>query len=93
MGNTNTLLTVKQAAIQMDCKPITIRRWIKSGKIPAYQLGGPKGHLHIPVEALPQFHNITEQRNGQSVKDLPTSIELPAPAPPQVKSGGVTLRL
>jgi excisionase family DNA binding protein len=35
------LLTVKEAALKLRCSPLTVRRRIREGQIPAIQLGGP----------------------------------------------------
>ena len=39
-------LTVQEAAALLRVEPITIRRWIKSGHLPAFQLR-PSGHYRI----------------------------------------------
>ena len=35
-----TLLTVEDVAQRLQIKPDTVRRWIRTGKLPAIELGG-----------------------------------------------------
>ncbi len=46
------LLTVKEAALRLRCSPLTIRRRIREGQIPAVQLGGPGTALRIREDEL-----------------------------------------
>jgi excisionase family DNA binding protein len=43
-------LSIAAAADLLDVAPITIRRRIESGELPAVQLGGPGSAIRIPVE-------------------------------------------
>ena len=45
-------LSIADAARMLDVAPITIRRRIESGEIPAVQLGGPGSAVRIPRRAL-----------------------------------------
>ena len=45
-------LSIADAARMLDVAPITIRRRIESGDIPATQLGGPGSAVRIPRRAL-----------------------------------------
>jgi excisionase family DNA binding protein len=45
-------LSVARAARMLDVAPITIRRKIEAGELPAVQLGGPGSALRIPREGL-----------------------------------------
>jgi excisionase family DNA binding protein len=47
-------ITIPEAAIRLGVNPRTVRRWIESGKLPAYRLYG-QGYVRInadDVEAL-----------------------------------------
>ena len=46
------MLTVAELAKHLQVDPITIRRWIASGKIPAVKLGKS---YRIPAEAVAQI--------------------------------------
>jgi excisionase family DNA binding protein len=45
-------LTVREAASACRCSTPTIRRRVRSGELPAVQLGGPGSALRIPRAAL-----------------------------------------
>jgi len=45
-------LSVADAARMLDVAPITIRRKIEAGELPAAQLGGPGSSIRIPRAAL-----------------------------------------
>ena len=45
-------LSIADAARMLDVAPITIRRRIESGELPAVQLGGPGSALRIPRAGL-----------------------------------------
>jgi excisionase family DNA binding protein len=44
-------LTVEYVAALMLCSPLTVRRWIQSGKLPAVRVG-KRGRYRIPLSAL-----------------------------------------
>jgi excisionase family DNA binding protein len=45
-------LTVAEGAAELHCSEPTVRRRIRSGEIPACQLGGPGSSIRIPRSAL-----------------------------------------
>jgi excisionase family DNA binding protein len=45
-------LSVEHAARLLDVAPVTIRRKISAGQLPAVQLGGPGSSIRIPRRAL-----------------------------------------
>jgi excisionase family DNA binding protein len=45
-------LSIREAAAMVDVAPITIRRRIEAGVLPAAQLGGPGSAIRIPRRAL-----------------------------------------
>ncbi|MGH2496723.1 MAG: helix-turn-helix domain-containing protein [Ktedonobacteraceae bacterium] len=47
-----TLLTVEDVAQRLQIKPDTVRRWIRTGKLPAIELGG---RLRIDPKDLQMF--------------------------------------
>jgi excisionase family DNA binding protein len=49
------LLTVKEAALKLRCSPLTIRRRVWSGELPAVQLGGPGTALRIREDELERW--------------------------------------
>ncbi len=38
--NMNKLLTPNEVSIILNCKPVTVYSWAKTGKLPAYKLNG-----------------------------------------------------
>lgn len=46
------MLTVPQAARQVGREPETVRRWIRSGKLPAKKVGGRYFVDEMEIEAL-----------------------------------------
>jgi excisionase family DNA binding protein len=49
------LITVKAAANVLGVHPITLRRWISSGRVPALQLGGPGNAVRLDPDELERF--------------------------------------
>jgi excisionase family DNA binding protein len=49
------LLTVKETASLLRLHPITVRRMIEQGAIPAVQLAGKGTSIRIPLSALQRF--------------------------------------
>ena len=45
-----TPLSVTQTAHELGCSPATVKRLIKSRKLPATRLPSPKGRGHLRVE-------------------------------------------
>ena len=45
------LLTVKEAAFELDTSERTVRRWVEEGRIDAYECG-PTNRIRIPAEAV-----------------------------------------
>ena len=52
MQDDTHLLTVEDVSKRLQIKPDTIRRWIRSGKLPAIELGG---RLRIDPNDLQEF--------------------------------------
>ena len=38
--NAKSLLTIEQAAVELDKSPVTIRRYVQTGKLAHYRIGG-----------------------------------------------------
>jgi excisionase family DNA binding protein len=38
--NAKSLLTIEQAAVELDKSPVTIRRYVQTGKLTHYRIGG-----------------------------------------------------
>jgi excisionase family DNA binding protein len=57
-------LSVADAARMLDVAPITIRRRIESGELPATQLGGPGSGIRIPRDALTTWLWATSETRG-----------------------------
>jgi excisionase family DNA binding protein len=49
------LLTVKETASLLRLHPMTVRRMIEQGAIPAAQLAGKGTSIRIPAEGLARF--------------------------------------
>jgi excisionase family DNA binding protein len=63
MQTTRRLLTVNEAAERLAVHPITIRRWMRDGRLPALQLGGRGAPVRVDPKALEQFiHAPGEER-------------------------------
>lgn len=55
---TEVFLTVAEAAEILRLSDLTIRRFIKAGRIPAFKLGaGPRAGYRIPAEAIRKLAN------------------------------------
>ena len=54
MTNTESDLSVRQCAARTGMVAETIRSWIKSGRLPAYQIG-PKPVYRVKVADLEEF--------------------------------------
>lgn len=50
--NDSKYLTAGEVATRLDVSRMTVNRWIKAGKLPAFRLGSV---LRIPTEAVDQF--------------------------------------
>jgi excisionase family DNA binding protein len=48
-------LTVDDVATQLQVSQETVRRWIRSGKLPVLDLGGPKAGYRIREDVLEEF--------------------------------------
>jgi excisionase family DNA binding protein len=55
-------LTVKETARRLGLHPLTVRRKIKAGELPALQLGGPKSPIRIFEDELASW--LEEHRNS-----------------------------
>ncbi len=53
-------LTVQQASAIMSCSETTVIRLIGDGLLPAYRLGGLRGHWRIRPQALDEFRKAQE---------------------------------
>jgi excisionase family DNA binding protein len=61
-------LSVARAARMLDVAPITIRRKIETGELPATQLGGPGSAVRIPRQALDTWLWVSS-RHGPADKE------------------------
>jgi len=82
---TTELLTVAEAAKQLKMNPQTIRRWIRSGQLPAIKLGQKEWRISadtlfsqtseqeasIKQERLEAFEEITALRESLRGKNIP----------------------
>jgi excisionase family DNA binding protein len=59
-----TLLTVEEVAKRLGVHIDTIRRWIRSGELPAINLGGPAGY-RITRRDLDTFIRSRRTTDGQ----------------------------
>ena len=57
-------LSIRDAARLLDVAPITIRRKIEAGELPATQLGGPGSSIRIPRDALTAWLWATSETRG-----------------------------
>lgn len=48
----STYHSISSFAKQANVAEITVRRWVKSGRVPAFQPAGRHGRLLIPADAL-----------------------------------------
>jgi excisionase family DNA binding protein len=55
-------LTVKETARRLGLHPLTVRRKIKAGELPALQLGGPKCAIRVFEDELASW--LERHRNG-----------------------------
>lgn len=51
-AHTRELLTVKEAAQRLRLHPMTVRRMIDDGRLPAVQLGGPGTAIRVDAQEL-----------------------------------------
>lgn len=49
MGMHRAYLTVNECATALRVNPITVRRWIWSGRLPATQHAGRNGAIRVPA--------------------------------------------
>jgi len=56
----STLLTVKEAAYELDLSERTVRRWVDEGKIRACEVG-PTRRTRITAEAVDQARTAKEK--------------------------------
>jgi excisionase family DNA binding protein len=64
--------TVNQSAIYMKVHPLTIRRYIKQGKLKAYRAGG---NLRIALEDIRQFMTTAQSSPNRIARTSPISSE------------------
>jgi len=69
-------VSVADAARMLDVAPITIRRRINAGELPATQLGGPGSAVRIPRRALeawlwaePNHRGELDAASGETTED------------------------
>jgi excisionase family DNA binding protein len=55
MPDTNTLLTVREAAERLRVNPESIRRWLRSGQLVGVHLGSDRGGWRISERDLDAF--------------------------------------
>ena len=85
-------LSVQEFALLCGLSHATIRRYLKSGRLPFYQPAGPRSRVLIPVDAL-DIPNQTEPlpitaplpRDGESIfiedRHLASKSQLSGPGP------------
>lgn len=65
------ILTIPEAAQALNCAEVTIRKYIRLGKLPAYHHGprlrGPGGGYRIRGEDLELFRNWYEYQTGARI--------------------------
>ncbi len=68
----NSLLSVKQIAFILQVHPLSVRRYIRDGKLKAIKVGG---NVRIEEESLNNFHkNIdTNSKNNMILKNVKKS--------------------
>jgi excisionase family DNA binding protein len=52
-------MSVSELAAQLDVSPQTVHRLIRAGHIPAFQVGGPRTAVRIPVTAVRAYLGAT----------------------------------
>jgi excisionase family DNA binding protein len=55
--------TLLEAAFALRLNPLTLRRWIKSGRLPARKLPGPNGRYLLSRQALDALASNCEVRS------------------------------
>jgi len=55
VANRSELLTVKEAAVRLRLHPLTVRRMIADGRLPAVQLGGRGTSIRVDSDELAAF--------------------------------------
>lgn len=58
-----TLYNINQAAFILKVHPLTVRRYVKEGKLKAVKLGG---NVRIPEENLQEFHKEVKPQDTAS---------------------------
>jgi excisionase family DNA binding protein len=60
------LLTVRQAASRLAVHPMTVRRWVREGRLPAVQLGGHGAPVRVELEQWLASHTVPtgKERDG-----------------------------
>lgn len=53
--SSSTLLTVDETAALLGVHPMTVRRKIRSGEIPALRLGGPRSAIRVDAVELERW--------------------------------------
>jgi excisionase family DNA binding protein len=62
VANRCELLTVKEAAVRLRLHPMTVRRMIRDGRIPAVQLGGRGASIRVDSDELERLLTPKEPR-------------------------------
>jgi excisionase family DNA binding protein len=69
--HTSELLSVKEVAARLRLHPMTVRRKIESGELPAFQLGGPGTSVRISAGELDAW---LEQRSTSGSGSLVDTV-------------------
>jgi excisionase family DNA binding protein len=54
-ADTSELLTVREVAFRLGVHPMTVRRMIRDGRMPAMQLGGPGTAVRVDAAELERW--------------------------------------
>jgi excisionase family DNA binding protein len=70
----------------LGVRPEQIRRWIRSGRLRGYRMGGGR-RLRVPDEALQEFLGMAPEKNPEDAFSLPDrTVSMPSETPQQAAS-------
>lgn len=64
------MIGIKEAAKRLSVAESTIRRWVKDGILPHYQMGGRGGRIKFEEQELDEFK---QSRRAAAVTDQPAA--------------------